>query len=49
MLALYESHRDTQDYPAELDALVPTYLPRVPIDYADGETLRYRSDGLTYV
>jgi len=49
LLAIYEYHRDTQSYPKQLGDLVPTYLPRLPIDYADGETLRYRSDGSTFV
>lgn len=31
-------------YPPNLDALVPRHLDAVPIDFMDGETLRYRVD-----
>lgn len=39
-LALETFHRKTGGYPAALDELVPRYLPRLPIDGADGRTLR---------
>jgi hypothetical protein len=32
---------ETGEAPASLDALVPTYLPRVPLDPWDGKPLRY--------
>ena len=31
-------------YPAQLPALVPDYLARLPLDLADGQPLRYRRD-----
>jgi hypothetical protein len=33
--------RSTGTYPATLDALVPSYLPTMPIDPVDGKPLRY--------
>lgn len=45
MLAVEEFHRDHGAYPDRLDELVPDYLPRLPIDYADGQTMRYRREG----
>lgn len=44
-LALAEFERDRGNSPATLDELVPLYLPRLPVDYADGRPLRYRNDG----
>lgn len=49
MLALYEYHRERSAYPRSLGDLVPDYLPRLPIDYADRKTLRYRPSGDGYV
>ncbi len=49
MLALSEYHRANGSYPRELDELVPKYLPRTPIDYADRKPLRYRRGGAEYV
>ena len=49
MLALREYHRQHGDYPDTLDRLVPEYLPRLPLDYGDGETLRYRLTDDGYV
>lgn len=41
-LALAEFHRNHGHYPESLGALVPTLLHHEPIDYADGNPLRYR-------
>lgn len=41
MLALREYQRVHGSYPEALDALVPDFLPRVPIDYADRQPMRY--------
>ena len=32
-------------YPESLDQLVPEFLPAVPIDYMDGQPLKYRTNG----
>ena len=42
MLALAEYQRVNGTYPAALAELVPRWLPRVPIDYADLKPLRYQ-------
>lgn len=44
-LALAEFERDHGTAPTTLEELVPQYLPRLPVDYADGRPLRYRNDG----
>jgi hypothetical protein len=49
MFALGEYHRRNGQYPERLDQLVPDFLPRLPIDYADRKTLRYRRTGDTYI
>jgi len=49
MLALYEHHREYGRYPDQLDELVPKHLPRLPIDYADHATLRYRRQADDYI
>ena len=49
MLALAEYHRHNGHYPETLDELIPDFLPRLPIDYADRKTLRYRREGNDYV
>jgi hypothetical protein len=49
MLALAEFHRTHNRYPDTLAELLPDFLPRLPIDYADGQTLRYRPDGDGYL
>jgi len=49
MFALGEYHRRNVQYPERLDQLVPEFLPRLPIDYADRKTLRYRRTGDTYI
>ncbi|HUA66509.1 MAG TPA: hypothetical protein VME24_11715 [Alphaproteobacteria bacterium] len=41
-IALKRWHLKHGDYPATLDALVPKYLPAVPLDPVDGKPLRYR-------
>ncbi|HNQ72044.1 MAG TPA: hypothetical protein PKN95_00375 [Verrucomicrobiota bacterium] len=33
------------NYPAKLDALVPEFLPAVPVDYMDGNPIKYRLNG----
>jgi len=40
-LTRYESR--TGKLPADLDALVPSFLPTLPKDWMDGKTLRYRA------
>lgn len=42
LLALREFNRQRGRYPETLDELLPDYLPRLPIDYADRQPLRYR-------
>jgi len=42
MLALSAFHREHGKYPERLDDLVPALLTRLPTDYADGATFRYR-------
>lgn len=42
-LALSEFRRRFGHYPESLDALVPSFLHDVPIDYVDGKPLRYKS------
>ncbi len=49
MLALREYHRRHGRYPDRLSQLVPGFLPRLPIDYADRQPLRYRPQGDGYV
>ncbi len=45
-----ERHRlATGRYPAELAALVPAYLPSLPNDLLDGQPLRYRREGDSFV
>ena len=45
-IALELAHRDlgggAGDWPTSLEDLVPTYLPRLPLDMFDGQPLRYR-------
>ena len=41
MLALREYERVHGSYPEALEALVPDFLPRLPIDYADRQPMRY--------
>ena len=37
-------------YPANLNELVPSYLPQVPIDpFSDNQLLKYRADGNMYL
>jgi len=43
-IALKRYHLRYLKYPAALDELVPEFLSEVPIDYLDGELLRYRVD-----
>lgn len=49
MLALNEFHRVNFRYPDRLDELVPGYLPRLPIDYADRRALRYGRTSVGFV
>jgi len=36
-------------YPKSLDELVPEFLREVPVDWMDGQKLRYRPEGDTFV
>lgn len=45
VLGLAEYRRKAGAYPESLAALVPEFLPRLPIDYADRGVLRYRREG----
>lgn len=49
MIALHNYAIDVGTYPQTLDDLVPSYLPRLPIDDGDGKTLRYRREGDRFV
>ncbi|GMU24447.1 MAG: hypothetical protein AMXMBFR13_45210 [Phycisphaerae bacterium] len=49
MHALAAYQRDRGEYPETLGALVPSYLPALPIDYADRAPLRYRRADQRYV
>lgn len=49
MLALHEYHREHARYPDALEELVPDYLPRLLIDYADFAPLRYRRQDEGYL
>ncbi|MFN9974305.1 MAG: hypothetical protein ACK58T_30845, partial [Phycisphaerae bacterium] len=49
MIALEIHRRATGTYPASLDALVPSLLPAVPPDGADGKPLRYARRGESYI
>jgi hypothetical protein len=44
-IALRRYHLKHGRYPAQLADLVPEFLSAVPIDFIDGEPLRYRIDG----
>jgi len=45
-LALGLYHRDHGNLPITLSQLVPDYLPAVPLDYYDGQPIRYSRDYL---
>jgi len=47
-LALENYRIDLGTFPETLDELVPTYLPRVPVDYVTMQPLRYRRDHQFY-
>jgi len=49
MIAIEQFHVVRGRYPNTLDDLHPEFLPRLPIDCADQEPLRYRVAGSTYV
>lgn len=49
ILALESYKHDHGHYPDTLDELLPDYLPREPIDYADRKPLRYRRTDDRYV
>jgi len=49
VLALSLYHADAGAYPPSLDALVPAYLPAVPLDPYDGKALRYKRGSAGYV
>ncbi|MEO0795672.1 MAG: hypothetical protein AAFX93_10935 [Verrucomicrobiota bacterium] len=44
ILALAAYHQDHSELPETLDALVPDYIPTVPLDPFDGEPMRYDRD-----
>lgn len=49
-IALERYRRDCGDWPASLDALVPEYLPSVPMDEFSGAPMRYEvRDGVPWV
>jgi hypothetical protein len=47
-IALKRYHLRHAKYPKTLDELVPDFLARHPIDWMDGQKLRYRLDGDTF-
>ena len=49
ILALEEYRKRNGHYPGELRELVPGFLPRLPIDTADGQALRYRRTDAGFV
>jgi hypothetical protein len=49
MLAIAEYHRRNGRYPGTLDDLLPEFLPRLPIDYANRQALRYRRTAEGYL
>ncbi|MBP7934108.1 MAG: hypothetical protein KA354_05600 [Phycisphaerae bacterium] len=49
MLGLAAYHRKHARYPDSLTQLVPDFLPRLPVDYADRGVLRYRREGNDYI
>jgi hypothetical protein len=50
VIAMELYRRDCGDWPASLEALVPMYLPSIPIDDLDGQPLRYEvRDGVPWV
>lgn len=49
MIALELHRRATGEYPASLEALVPSLLPAIPPDGADGKPLRYARRGDSYI
>ena len=49
IIALEQFRRAKGNFPASLDELVPSFLPCVPKDLADGQTLRYRPSAGSYI
>lgn len=50
VLAITAYRQEHGENPETLDALIPTFLPRVPIDCSDGQPMRYkRKDDGSYV
>jgi hypothetical protein len=49
MLALEAFAERYEHYPETLGELVPEFLPRLPVDYADRQPLRYRRTEKGYV
>lgn len=49
MVAIEQYHRRHGHYPDSLECLVPEFAPRVPLDFADGQPLRYRREEQYYV
>lgn len=49
IFAIRQFHRQIGRFPERLTDLVPDYLPRLPIDGADMQPLRYRREGDSYV
>ena len=45
VVALTDYRSRTKRYPDQLEALVPDYLPEVPLDPFDGKPLRLKADG----
>jgi hypothetical protein len=48
-IALKRYHLRHKKYPNNLGELVPEFVSDVPIDYIDGQPLRYRRDGDQFV
>jgi hypothetical protein len=48
-LAAQQYRRQHGSFPSELTALVPEFLPRVPLDPYDGQPIRYRVDNAKLV
>lgn len=49
LIALEQYRRSHGTFPSSLGELVPSLLPSLPIDFADGQPLRYKLLGKTFV
>lgn len=48
IIALEQFKRANGRFPASLSELVPSFLPSIPLDIADGQPLRYKPSGGSY-